>query len=130
MEWCFDFGKKDRSTKVALAECVEQYLHRYAHDPEKVDAMVLSIAIQCFEDDYWPVRRMACNCLAKMLVTRYKDRAERKLYEGAIDPSHYVRNYLLWLCKNGKISDASISERITDIMKSDANYAIRVFANS
>ena len=130
LEWCFDFGKKDRSTKVALAECVEQYLHRYACNPEKIDAMILAIVIQCFEDDYWPVRRMACNCLARLLVTRYKDRAERKLYEGAIDPSHYVRNYLLQLCKNGQIADTAISERIADIMKNDANYAIRTFANS
>lgn len=130
LEWCFDFGKKDRSSKVALAECIEQYLHRYAHEPERIDAMILAIAIQCFEDDYWPVRRTACNCLAKMLITQYKDRAERKLYEGAIDPSHYVRNYLLQLRKNGKIVDTAISERITDIMKSDANYAIRFFANS
>lgn len=129
LEWCFDFGRKDRSAKVALAECVEQYLHRYAHEPEKVDAMILAIVIQCFEDDYWPVRRTACNCLAKMLTTRYKDRAERKLYEGAIDPSHFVRNYLLQLCKRGKITDVSISDRITDIMKSDANYAIRTYAN-
>jgi hypothetical protein len=104
-------------------------LHRYSKEPEKTDAMILAIAIQCFEDDYWPVRRTACNCLAKMLTTRYKDRAERKLYEGAIDPSHYVRNYLLQLCRNGKITDAAISERIIDIMKSDANYAIRDFAN-
>lgn len=129
LEWCFDFDRKDSSTKLALAECVEQYLHRYSKEPEKTDAMILAIAIQCFEDDYWPVRRTACNCLAKMLTTRYKDRAERKLYEGAIDPSHYVINYLLQLCKNGKITDAAISERIIDIMKSDANYAIRVFAN-
>lgn len=64
------------------------------------------------------------------MITQYKDRAERKLYEGAIDPSHYVRNYLLQLCKNGKIVDTAISKRITDIMKSDANYAIRFFANS
>lgn len=49
------------------------------------------MVIQCFEDEYWPVRKVACNSLAKTLVTRYKDRAERKLYEGAIDPSHYVR---------------------------------------
>ena len=130
LEWCFDFVKKDCSTKIALADCVEQYLHRYAHDPEKIDAMLLTIVVQCFEDDYWPVRRTACNCLAKMLVTRYKDRAERKLYEAAIDPSHYVRNYLLQLCKNGRIVDGSITERITDIMKSDANYVIRMYANS
>lgn len=130
LEWCFDFNRKDRSTKVALAECIEQYLHRYANEPDKIDAMILAITIQCFEDDYWPVRKTACNCLAKMLTTRYKDRAERKLYEGAIDPSHYVRNYLLQLCKHGKITDGAISEQITDIMKSDANYAVRKFANS
>lgn len=129
LEWCFDFSKKDRSTKVALAECVEQYLHRYVHESEKIDAMLLAIVIQCFEDAYWPVRRTACNCLVKMLVTQYKDRVERKLYEGAIDSSHYVRNHLLQLCKNGEIADESISEHIIDIMKNDANYAIRDFAN-
>lgn len=130
LEWCFDFVKKERSAKIALAECVEQYLCRYAHDHEKVDAMILSIVLQCFEDDYWPVRRMACNCLVKMLATKYKDRIECKLYEGAIDPSHYVRNHLLHMCRSGEISDNSISARIIDIMKKDANYAIREFANS
>lgn len=129
LEWCFEFSKKDPSTKVALAECVEQYLCLYAHDATKVDAMVLSIVLQCFEDEYWPVRRMACNCLIKMLVTKYKDRIECKLYEGAIDPSHYVRNHLLHKCRNGEIEDVSISERIIGILKNDANYAIRKYAN-
>lgn len=130
LEWCFDFSKKDQSTKVALAECVEQYLCHYAQDALKVDAMILAIVLQCFEDEYWPVRRMACNCLIKMLVTKYKDRAERKLYEGAIDPSHYVRNHLLQKCRNGEITDVSISNRIIDILKNDANYAIREYANN
>lgn len=129
LEWCFDFAKKDQSTKVALAECVEQYLRHYVHDPMKVDAMILSIVLQCFEDEYWPVRKMACNCLIKMLATKYKDRVECKLYEGAIDPSHYVRDHLLKKCRSGEIEDASISKRITDILKNDANYAIRTFAN-
>ena len=130
LEWCFEFTKKDRSTKVALAECVEQYLSRYANEPVKIDAMILSIVFQCFDDDYWPVRRMACNCLIKMLNTKYKDRIERKLYEGAIDPSHYVRNHLLHKCRNNEIEDASIACRIIDILKNDANYAIRKFANN
>lgn len=130
LEWCFEFAKKDRSTKVALAECVEQYLRYYIDDPTKIDAMILSIVLQCFEDDYWPIRRIACDCLGKMLNTRYKDRVERKLYEGAIDPSHHVRNHLLKMCKNGEITDNSISERIADILKNDANYAIRIFANN
>ncbi len=130
LEWCFNFAKKDQSTKVALAECVEQYLCHYVHDPIKIDAMILSIVIQCFEDEYWPIRRTACNCLVKMLATRYKDRVERKLYEGAVDPSHYVRNHLLTLCRNGEIEDTSISTRITDILKNDANYAIRIYANN
>lgn len=64
-----------------------------------------------------------------ILVTQYKDRVERKLYEGAIDSSHYVRNHLLQICKNGEIGDKPISEHIIDIMQSDANYAIRDFAN-
>lgn len=130
LEWCFDFSKKDNSTKVALAGCVDQYLRHYRDDLMKIDAMILSIVLQCFEDKYWQVRRIACNCLAKMLTTRYKGRVELKLYEGAIDPSHYVRNHLLRMCKNGEITDISISERITAILKNDANYAIRAFANS
>ena len=40
------------------------------------------------------------------------------------------RNHLLHMCRNGEIDDSSISERIIDIMKKDANYAIREFANS
>ena len=130
LEWCFDFSKKDQSTKVALVECVEQYLCRYVDDATKIDAMILSIVLQCFEDEYWPVRRMACNCLIKMLTTKYKDRVERKLYEGAIDPSHYVRNHLLHKCRNGEIRDISIAERIINILKNDANYAIRQYANN
>lgn len=125
LEWCFDFSKKDQSTKFALAECVEQYLCRYVHD-----AMIFSIVLQCFEDEYWPVRRIACDCLIKMLVTKYKDRVECKLYEGAIDPSHYVRNHLLHRCRSGEIEDASISARIIDILKNDTNYVIREFTNS
>lgn len=130
LEWCFDFSKKDQSTKVALAECVEQYLCRYVHDAMKIDAMIFSIVLQCFEDEYWPVRRIACDCLIKMLVTKYKDRVECKLYEGAIDPSHYVRNHLLQRCRSGEIQDVSVSDRIVDILRNDANYAIREFANS
>ena len=130
LEWCFDFAKKDRPTKVALAECLEQYLRRYADDPTKTNAMVLSIVLQCFEDDYWPVRKRACNCMAKMLTTRFKERVEHKLFEGAIDPSHYVRNHLLRMCKACEITDTTISERITDILKNDANYVIRKYANS
>ena len=125
LEWCFDVAKKDNSTKVALVECMEQYIH----DPTKIDAMIISIIFQCFEDEYWMVRRIACNCLAKMLVTSYKDRVERKLYDGAIDPSHYVRKHLLIMCINGEIKDKYVSERITDILKNDANYAIRTLAN-
>lgn len=130
LEWCFDFSKKDSSTKDALADCLEQYLHYYANDPEKLDAMILSIILQCFEDDYWSVRRRACSCLVKMLATRFKGLVERKLYEAAIDPNHYVRNHILRMCKNGEISDSSISEHIIDILKRDANFAIRTYANS
>ncbi len=130
MEWCFEFTKKDSSTKVALAECVEQYLRYYVQEPMKIDAMILSIVLQCFEDEYWPVRRLACNCLGKLLITRYKERVECKLYEGAIDPSHYVRNHLLRMCKKGEIEVVSVSERIIDILKNDANFAIRTYANN
>ena len=61
-EWCFEFNRKDRSAKIALAECVAQYLYRHANNPTKIDAMILATVIQCFEDDYWPVAIVWRNC--------------------------------------------------------------------
>lgn len=43
LEWCFDVAKKDNSTRVALVECMEQYIRCYIHDPTKIDAMIISI---------------------------------------------------------------------------------------
>ena len=92
----------------------------------QIDATILSIVMQCVDDEHYIVRREACNCLALLLDTKYKDLAERKLCEAAIDASHYVRNQVLILCKNDKIKDLDIRQELFGILANDANYAIRV----
>ena len=54
---------------------------------------------------------------------------ERKLYEAVIDPSHYVRNHILQLCKDGSVNDAEIAAKLVEMLRNDANYAIRSFAD-
>ena len=81
--------------------------------------------MQCFDDEHYAVRLIACNCFALLLSTKYVGIAERKLCEAAIDPSHYVRNQVLKLCLSGKINVPEIRNELFDILKNDANYAIR-----
>ena len=128
LEWCFGFAKKETKEKIVLAECIEQYLRNVEDLSEFDDITVASIVLQCFEDEYWYVRRIACKSLALLLDTKFKSLIERKLYEATSDTSHYVRNQVLLLCKDGEISDDDIKNKIVDILKNDANYAIRKFA--
>lgn len=129
IEWCFSFARKDIKEKIALAECMEQYLRNIDNLTIFDDITVVSIVLQSFDDEYWDVRRIACKSLAILLNTKYKDLVERKLYEATSDTSHYVRNQILLLCKEGLISDANIKNNLINILKNDANYAIRKFAS-
>ena len=128
MEWCFGYSKKGQEERVVLSKCIEQYLLNCAEVQNHADATILSIAIQCIEDEYWVVRKYACNSMAILVNSQYKPLVERKLYEAAIDPSHYVRNHVLRICKDGCINDAYISSKLIEILQNDANYAIRNFA--
>lgn len=130
LEWCFGYNTKKVKERIALAECLEQFLHYQTNPQEQVDATILSIVLQCFDDEQYSIRQRACCCLIYMLNTKYHGLVERKLYEATVDPSHYVRNYILNLCKNGQISDEAIKQQLIEILANDANYAIRKYANS
>lgn len=125
LDWCIGYGKKTTKERIALAECIEQFLHYENNPQERVDTLILSIVFQCLEDDQYSVRQRACSCLMHMFDTRYCDLVERKLYEAAVDPSHFVRNFILHLCKGGQVRDEAIRNRLIEILKNDANYAIR-----
>lgn len=125
LEWCVGYSKKETTERIALAECIEQFIVQGLPSGQ-IDATILSIVMQCADDEHYVVRRRACNCFALLLDTKYRDFAERKLCEAAIDPSHYVRSQVLNLCKCAKIKAPEICDELYDILTNDANYAIRV----
>lgn len=125
LEWCISYNKKETSERIALAECIEQFIIQ-GLPTGQIDITILSIVMQCFDDQHYMVRWRACNCFALLLDSKYKDLAERKLYEAAIDPSHYVRSRVLNLCTSKKIKTPEICSKLFDILENDANYAIRV----
>lgn len=125
LEWCVGYSKKETNERIALAECIEQFIVK-GLSTDQIDATILSIVMQCFDDEHYAVRKRACNCFALLLDTKYSDLAERKLCEAAIDPSHYVRSQILNLCRRKKIKISEICDELLDILSNDANYAIRV----
>lgn len=128
IEWCFNYNKKDTNERIALAECIGQYVRTNAHSPEKIDTTILSIVLQCLEDENYVVRMRACKCLGYMLPTQHHNWIERKLYEVAIDPSDRVRNHLLRMCREGNITDNDIKRKLLEIFCKDANFALREMA--
>lgn len=125
LEWYVGYSKKETNERIALAECIEQFIVQ-GLSAGQIDATILSIVMQCFDDEHYIVRRRSCNCFALLLDTKYKDLAERKLCEAAIDPSHYVRGQILNLCKDKKIHSSEICNELLGILANDANYAIKV----
>lgn len=128
LEWCVGYSKKETNERIALVECIEQFIIQGLPNGQ-IDVTILSIVMQCFEDEHYVVRRQACNCFVLLLDTKYKDLATRKLYEAAIDPSHYVRSRIKSLCKRKKIKQPEIRDQLLGILANDANYAIRVGCN-
>ena len=125
LEWCVGYSKKEANERIALAECIEQFIIQ-GLPRGQIDATILSIVMQCFDDEHYAVRWRACNCFALLLDTKYRDFSERKLREAAIDPSHYVRSHVLNLCRGEKIKLPEVRDELFDILTNDANYAIRV----
>ena len=127
LEWCIGYSKKETDERIALAECIEQFIvQELTAGTDQIDATILSIVMQCSEDEHYVARQRACNCFVLLLDTKYRDLSERKLCEAAIDPSHYVRSQVLNLCKGKKIKTPEIRDELFDILTNDANYAIRI----
>lgn len=124
LEQCVGYSKKDVYERIALAECIEQFMVKLPYD--QIDATVLSVIMNCFEDEYYAVRWRACSCLALLLDTKYEHLAKQKLCEAAIDPSHYVRSKVLNLCRDNKIRKPEFRDELLGILVGDANYAIRI----
>lgn len=129
LKWCVEYSKRSTKERIALADCVEKYLYSHNDEQKHVDLMLLSLVIQCLEDECYEVRCSACKALSYVLDSNYKETAENKLYQVAADPSHYVRNNLLRLCNEG-IIHGDVSKKIIALLKNDANYAIREYALS
>lgn len=125
LTWCFGYAKRETSERIALAECIEQFIIQNLSN-EQIDTTIISIVMQCLEDENFIVRQRACSCLVLLLETKYQNLVGRKLCEAAIDPSHYVRSYIMNLCNNGKIQDSEILNELQSILRNDANFAIRV----
>jgi hypothetical protein len=90
---CFTYAKQEDSARIVLAECISVFLRHCINVDEIADLMLLSIVFQLCEDKLFNIRQTACECLAYLLTTKYQDQIELKLYEMAIDPSPYVRNF-------------------------------------
>ena len=127
--WNTVLNKGDPNERIVIAKCSEKYLQYISCKGTDPSIAVLSIAIQCTEDDYHAVRQYGSNCLCYFLGTKYHELAESKLYELSLDSSHWVRNHLISLCTNKRINDESIREKIIEILRKDANYGIRVCAD-
>jgi len=128
-KWCVGYSRHSTKERIALADCVEKYLYSRKDEQNQVDLMLLSLIIQCLEDECYEVRCIACKAISYVLDSKYKEIAENKLYQVATDPSHYVRNNLLRLCKDGTVQE-EISEKLIKLFENDANYAIREYALS
>ena len=128
LEWCFRYAKKTVTERIALAKCIEQFLYYCNTSSNSIDTSIISIVMQCFEDDSYEVREVACDCLVYLLQTKYHNLAEQKLYEASTDSSDYVRDHLLLIAKKRLSPYEVIQAEIISILKKDANFAIRKIA--
>ena len=128
--WNTVLNKGDPNERVVIAKCSEKYLQFISCKGADPSIAILSIVIQCTEDDYHAVRQYGSNCLCSFLGTKYHELAEEKIYELTLDSSHWVRNHLISLCEKKKIKDESIRKKIIEILRKDANYGIREHARS
>ena len=128
LKWCVDYSKRNVNERIVFADCIEKYLHNHNENQQNnIDMLVLTIVIQCLEDENYEIRCIACRSMVYLLKSQYSDIVENKLNQAVADPSHYVRNALLRLCQNGEVP-IGIAKKLIDTLSNDANYAIREFA--
>lgn len=128
-QWCFEYSKKDINEREALGDCVLSFL-KQASALSDVDLMVLSIVFQLADDEYFSLRLKGIDCLAYILTSKYKDMAEKKLFELTLDTAPIVRNHLIRVCCDPQFPNKELSKQIIKSLTNDANYAIRAYAKS
>jgi hypothetical protein len=128
VRWSIMLGKVDINERVVIAKCAKKYLQFLSVDAKEPNGILFAVALQCIEDDYHTVRQYGCDCLCYLLKTRYRDIAETKLYEMALDSSHWVRNHIVSLCKNGRVVEV-VRDKLLEILKEDANFGVSRFAS-
>lgn len=130
LRWCVNYSKKQVKERVVLADCIERYLYYQGNERIGEDYSILTLIFQCCNDDYYQVRNIASKCLCYILKNSKDGKtamAEEKLYETAFDPSHYVRDNLVRLCKR-ELIPPELSRKILNTLAKDSNYGIRKHA--
>ena len=128
--WSIQFSKMNPTERVVLVDSIEKFLKYEEPKQDSIDGVILAIILQCLEDNYYEVRARACDCLVYFVNSSYSDIARQKLIETTLDSSHWVRNRLLRICRHDMISEQALNNQIIEILRRDANYAIRTIAQS
>lgn len=128
LDWCVEYTHKQTIERRVLIECIELFLKGQAAKIKEKQFIALSIVLQSFGDEDSSVRIKSCDCLVHFLDTEYHEIAEQRLYDATFDSSHWVRNHVLALCKDGKISNIAFRSHLLESLSKDSNYAIRRYA--
>ncbi len=125
IQWCFSYSKKDAKERRALVQCLKTYLQYSVDVSLDVDSLILSIILQCCEDQDVSIRATACECLWYILESPYTRQVEEKIDKMSIDPAPAIRSKLLRVFKENKTTHKALINRITLRLINDANYMIR-----
>lgn len=126
INWSFSYQKMNVNERITLSNCMETYLYYCKNIENEVDPTILSIVLQCFEDEEAEIRRTACVCLAYLLNTPYREIVLNRLYKATLDTSHIVRYKVLLLCTvENVIKDRIVIDEIINTLKGDSHYKIR-----
>lgn len=128
-QWCIDFRNLETNEKIVVIDCIEKYLYYRRDSLDNIDSILVSIILQCSTESNPDIRKIAYLCVAYIASSENHDIVFNTLNNAVYDPSSKVRYTLLSLCKNGILSE-SLSSGFIDLLRNDANYNIRTFANS
>lgn len=124
LTWCVEYNKHSLNERVGLAECIEKYLYYHEDERKSVDALILSIVLQCAEDESYEIRIIAYQTLSYLLDRNYKGLVENCMYQAIADPSYFVRNKILSLCQRNVFTNEMVIGLAKALAK-DSNYAVR-----
>lgn len=123
-QWCIEFGTLEIKEKIAIIDCLEKYLYHKKANLYEVDALVVSIVLQCHSERHRDIRKIAVRCLAYLVSSKYHDIVTAELTKSAFDSSDHVRIALLKVCKDNLLPDET-AHNIMSLLHNDANFRIR-----